>query len=56
MIAFTAAFMALLALAFSFGFFRPKGPRWADGAVLLIIALLVYCTLGGGYAWWHYCF
>ena len=47
---------ALLALAFSFGFFRPKGPRWADGAALLIIALLVYCTLGGGYACWHYCF
>ena len=47
---------ALLALAFSFGFFRPKGPRWADGAALLIVALLVYCTLGGGYACWHYCF
>ena len=47
---------ALLALAFSLGFFRPSGPRWADAAALLAIALLVYCTLGAGYSCWHYCF
>ena len=27
-------------------FFRPKGPRWADAAALLVTALLVYLTLG----------
>jgi hypothetical protein len=47
---------ALLALAWGFGFFRPKGPRWADAAALLVTALLVYLTLGGAYACWHYCF
>ncbi len=41
---------ALLALALTFGFFRPSGPRWADAAALLVIALLVYCTLGAGYS------
>jgi hypothetical protein len=47
---------ALLVLAWSFGFFRPKGPRWADAAALLVTALLVYLTLGGAYSCWHYCF
>jgi hypothetical protein len=47
---------ALLVLALSFGFFRPSGPRWADAAALLVIALLLYLTLGAGYACWHYCF
>ena len=47
---------ALLALALSLGFFRPSGPRWADAAALGTIAFLVYCTLGGGYSCWHYCF
>jgi hypothetical protein len=47
---------ALLALAWSFGFFRPKGPRWADAAALMVTALLVYLTLGAPYACWHYCF
>ena len=47
---------ALLALAWSFGFFRPKGLRWADAAALLVTALLVYMTLGAPYACWHYCF
>ncbi len=47
---------ALLALAFSFGFFRPKGPRWADAAALLITAFLVYLTVGAAYSCWHYCF
>jgi len=46
----------LLALAWMFGFFRPTGPRWADSAALLSIALLVYLTLGAGYSCWHYCF
>src|ERR1700693_4928526 len=48
--------MSLLALAWSFGFFRPKGPRWADATALLVTALLVYLTLGGAYSCWHYCF
>ena len=47
---------SLLALAWSFGFFRPKGPRWADAAALLVTALLVYLTLGGAHSCWHYCF
>jgi uncharacterized membrane protein len=47
---------ALLALAWSLGFFRIKGPRWADAAALLVTALLVYLTLGAGYSCWHYCF
>lgn len=47
---------ALLALAFSFGFFRPKGPRWADAAALLITALLVYLTVGAAYSCWKWCF
>ena len=46
----------LLALAWLMGFFRPKGPRWADAAALLVTALLVYLTLGAGYSCWHYCF
>lgn len=46
----------LLALAWSFGFFRPSGPRWADGAALLATALLLYLTVGANYACWHYCF
>jgi hypothetical protein len=48
--------VALLALGFACGLFRPKGPRWADGVALMVIALLVYCTLGAGYSCWHYCF
>jgi hypothetical protein len=47
---------SLLALAWAFGFFRPKGPRWADAAALAITALLIYCTLGAAYSCWHYCF
>jgi hypothetical protein len=47
---------SLLGLAFIFGFFRPKGPRWADAAALMVTALLVYLTLGAGYSCWHYCF
>ena len=46
----------LLGLAWMLGFFRTKGPRWADIAALLITALLVYLTLGAGYSCWHYCF
>jgi hypothetical protein len=46
----------LLLLAWGMGFFRPKGPRWADIAVLLATALLVYLTLGAGYSCWQYCF
>jgi len=46
----------LLALALTFGFFRPSGPRWADAAALLSIALLLYLTLGAGYSCWKYCF
>jgi hypothetical protein len=47
---------SLLALAWTMGFFRAKGPRWADLLALLVIALLVYLTLGAGYSCWHYCF
>jgi hypothetical protein len=47
---------SLLLLAWAMGFFRPKGPRWADFAALLATALLVYLTLGAGYSCWHYCF
>jgi len=47
---------SLLALAWSFGFFRRKGPRWADAVALLVMALLIYLTLGGAYSCWHYCF
>ena len=47
---------SLLALAWSFGFFRLKGPRLADAAVLAATALLIYLTLGAGYSCWHYCF
>jgi len=48
--------VALLALAFSFGFFRPKGPRWADAAALVITAFLLYLTVGAAYSCWQYCF
>jgi hypothetical protein len=47
---------ALLLLAWSFGFFRRTTPRWADLLALLAMALLVYLTIGAGYACWHYCF
>jgi hypothetical protein len=47
---------SLLLLAWVMGFFRAKGPRWADVAALLVTALLVYLTLGAGYSCWHYCF
>ena len=46
----------LLALAWSFGFFRPSGPRWADALALLGIVLLLYLTLGAAYSCWRYCF
>ena len=48
--------LCLLALAWSLGFFRPSGPRWADLAALLATALLLYLTVWAGYACWHYCF
>jgi hypothetical protein len=47
---------ALLVLAWSFGLFRPSGPRWADALAIAVTALLVYLTLGAGYSCWHYCF
>lgn len=47
---------ALLALAFSFGFFRPNGPRWADAVALLITVLLLYLTVGAAHSCWQYCF
>ena len=47
---------SLLALAWGFGFFRSKGPRWADAAALMVTALLVYLTLGAPYSCWQYCF
>lgn len=47
---------ALLALAFSFGFFRPKGSRLADAAALIVTALLLYLTVGAAYSCWEYCF
>ena len=48
--------MALLALAFSFGFFRLRGPRWADALAVLITAFLVYITVGAAYSCWKWCF
>ena len=47
---------SLLGLAWSFGLFRPEGPRWADAAAIATTALLIYLTLGAGYSCWHYCF
>ena len=47
---------ALLALAISLGFFRPKGPRWADAGALMIMALLIYITVGAAYSCWKWCF
>ena len=47
---------ALAALAFSFGFFRPRGSRRADAAALLVIALLIYLTVGAAYSCWKWCF
>ncbi len=46
----------LLALAFSFGFFRPRGPRLADAAALAITALLLYLTVGASFSCWKWCF
>jgi len=46
----------LLALAFSFGFFRSKTPRWADALALLATVLLLYLTVGAEHACWQYCF
>ncbi len=48
--------VALFALAISFGFFRPRGPRWADAAALAIMALLIYITVGSAYSCWKWCF
>jgi hypothetical protein len=48
--------VSLLLLGWVMGFFRKSGPRWADIAVLLATALLVYLTLGAGYSCWQYCF
>jgi hypothetical protein len=48
--------VALLALAVSFGFFRAKGPRWADAAALAVTAFLVYITIGAAYSCWKWCF
>jgi hypothetical protein len=47
---------ALLLLAWVFGFFRMKGPRRGDAAVLAVIALLIYLTLGAAFSCWQYCF
>ncbi len=46
----------LLALAWSLGFFRPSGPRWADGCALLAAGLLIYLIQDANHACWHYCF
>ena len=48
--------LLLLALGYGLGFLRRHSPRWADGLVLAIIAVLIYSTLGAGYSCWHYCF
>ena len=47
---------ALLALALSFGFFRPKAPLWVNAMALLIMALLIYLTVGAAYSCWKWCF
>jgi hypothetical protein len=47
---------ALLALAFSLGFFRPKGSRGADATALITMALLIYLTVGANHSCWKYCF
>jgi hypothetical protein len=46
----------LLALAWVLGFYRKGGSRGADALSLLLIAGLIYATLGAGYSCWHYCF
>jgi hypothetical protein len=46
----------LVTLAFSLGFFRPKGPRGADALALLTMALLLYLTVGANHACWKWCF
>ena len=46
----------LLALAFSFGFFRRQSRGWGDALALLVTALLLYLTVGAEHACWHYCF
>ncbi len=51
-----APVLLLIALAFTFGFFRPRGARLWDAAALAVTALLIYLTLGAGYSCWHYCF
>ena len=48
--------LCLLALAWSLGLLRKNSARWADALALLTIALLLYLTVGAGYACWHYCF
>jgi hypothetical protein len=46
----------LLALAYSFGFFRRQSRGWGDALALLVTALLLYLTVGAEHACWHYCF
>jgi hypothetical protein len=48
--------LLLLALALGLGFYRKGSTRWADALSLLLIAGLIYATLGAGYSCWHYCF
>ena len=45
-----------LGLAWLMGFFRPSGPRWADGVALLIIAAVVFLNLDASYSCGTGCF
>ena len=45
-----------LGLAWAMGFGRPKGPRWADAAALVIIAAVVFLNLDAAYSCGTGCF
>ena len=46
----------LAALALTFGFFRRGSTLLGNALAILIIAALVYLTLGAGYSCWKWCF
>jgi hypothetical protein len=47
----------LLGFAWWLGFFHGQGNRWADIGSLLVIAVIVFCTIGAPYNCLHqFCF